>query len=64
MRTILLIFFFVITTATSLAQCWITIATGPTHSLGIKSNGTLWAWGENSFGQLGDGNFIDKNIPI
>lgn len=25
------------------------------HTLALKSDGTLWAWGENIFGQLGDG---------
>lgn len=31
------------------------IAAGGVHSLGIKSDGTLWAWGRGDSGQLGDG---------
>ena len=29
----------------------------------IKTDGTLWMWGSNSFGQLGDGTVIDKSFP-
>ncbi len=32
---------------------WKTIAVGDMHSLAIKTNGTLWSWGDNSYGQLG-----------
>ena len=28
----------------------------------IKSDGTLWGMGENDFGQLGDGTFINRNV--
>jgi alpha-tubulin suppressor-like RCC1 family protein len=31
------------------------IAAGTTHNLALKTDGTLWAWGENSYGQLGNG---------
>ncbi len=31
------------------------IAGGVGHSLAIKTDGSLWAWGLNQFGQLGDG---------
>jgi alpha-tubulin suppressor-like RCC1 family protein len=31
------------------------ISVGFTHTLVIKDNGTLWAWGENDEGQIGDG---------
>ena len=34
------------------------------HSLAIKSDGTLWAWGYNQCGQLGDGTTIDRPSPI
>ena len=38
------------------ASDWVAVATGYTHSLALKSDGTLWAWGDDSNGQLGDGN--------
>jgi alpha-tubulin suppressor-like RCC1 family protein len=31
------------------------IATGLRHTVARKDDGTLWAWGSNSYGQLGDG---------
>ena len=34
---------------------WSLISAGQRHVLGIKSNGTLWAWGNNHYGQLGLG---------
>lgn len=36
------------------------IAAGSYHSLALKSNGTLWAWGQNSSGQLGDGTIATR----
>ena len=33
-------------------------------SAGIKSDGTLWTWGRNSFGQLGDNTIIIKSSPV
>ncbi len=43
---------------------WRTISAGSFHSLGIKNDGTLWAWGFNGNGQIGSGNKIQSNIPI
>ncbi|MEG1028239.1 MAG: T9SS type A sorting domain-containing protein, partial [Oscillospiraceae bacterium] len=40
------------------------ISAGQYHSLAIKSNGTLWAWGENDKGQLGIGNTTNQNSPV
>ncbi|MBK9338120.1 MAG: HYR domain-containing protein [Lewinellaceae bacterium] len=31
------------------------------HNLAIKPDGTLWAWGDNLFGQLGNGTNNDQN---
>ena len=40
------------------------ISTGASHCLAIKNDGTVWAWGWNDYGQLGDGSFESKNRPI
>ncbi len=36
---------------------------GTNHSLAIKSDGTLWAWGYNYYGQLGDGTRTNRTVP-
>ena len=44
---------------------WIYVSAGTTyHSHGIKSDGTLWGWGYNNYGQLGIGNQINSNTPM
>lgn len=43
--------------------CFVQIAAGATHSMGIKADGTLWAWGANEAGQLGIGNQTNQSIP-
>jgi alpha-tubulin suppressor-like RCC1 family protein len=40
------------------------VAAGKNHSLAVKSNGTVWVWGNNSKGQLGRANINFSNIPI
>ena len=40
------------------------IAAGNNHSLAVKGDGTLWAWGSNNNGQLGDGTGTGKNTPV
>ncbi|HEY3857566.1 MAG TPA: hypothetical protein VGO67_24555 [Verrucomicrobiae bacterium] len=39
------------------------VAAGDFHSLFLKNDGSLWAMGENSSGQLGDGTYSDTNQP-
>ncbi|MBP8157253.1 MAG: T9SS type A sorting domain-containing protein [Flavobacterium sp.] len=46
------------------ATDWVEISAGNRFSLAIKNNGTLWAWGLNNTGQLGDNTIVDQNIPI
>jgi alpha-tubulin suppressor-like RCC1 family protein len=40
------------------------ISSGYDHNLVIKSDGSLWAWGVNSQGQLGDGSTVNSSTPI
>lgn len=44
-------------------QTWKHVAAGQGHSLAVAGDGTLWAWGYNSVGQLGTGDNNNKLIP-
>ncbi len=40
------------------------ISAGYDHSLVIAQDGTVWAWGKNRWGQLGDGTTLDSVMPV
>ena len=40
------------------------IAAGISHSIALKFDGTVWAWGSNTYGQLGDGTNTDRTTPV
>ncbi len=42
----------------------VAIAAGWTHSLALRSDGTVWAWGHNYRGKLGDGTTTDRYVPV
>ncbi|MCR2806297.1 RCC1 domain-containing protein [Paenibacillus soyae] len=42
----------------------VAIAAGYSHSLALKSDGTVWAWGHNSSGQLGDASTTNRFTPV
>jgi len=37
------------------------ISAGRKHNLALKKDGTIWAWGENNWGQLGVGSSVKQN---
>ena len=43
---------------------WSKIYTGFTTCLAIKTDGTLWAWGDNSYGQLGINTTASRSSPV
>ncbi len=43
---------------------WTDISAGPRHSLARKSDNTLWSWGENGNGQLGDNTTTPRSSPV
>jgi alpha-tubulin suppressor-like RCC1 family protein len=52
-----------IPTQVGLDNAWSNIAAGLSHSVGSKTDGSLWTWGYNLTGQLGDGTTVDKPNP-
>ena len=73
MKRLLLISIFLLAFESQLtANEIIRISAGRTHSMAIKSDNTLWVWGENTFGQLGNGkittysqfNVIEENNDL
>jgi len=42
---------------------WVAIGAGSNHCIALKANGSLWTWGSNTMGQLGDGTTTDIYLP-
>jgi alpha-tubulin suppressor-like RCC1 family protein len=43
---------------------FVTVAPGGVHTLAIKSDGSLWAWGTSDRGQLGTGEYQVAPLPV
>jgi alpha-tubulin suppressor-like RCC1 family protein len=42
---------------------WSQVAVGSYHAAAVKTDGTLWTWGYNFYGQLGSGTTTDRSSP-
>lgn len=42
----------------------IDVSVGYNHTVALKQDGTVWAWGENGNGQLGDGSTSSRSLPV
>ena len=40
------------------------ISAGYVHSMALKKDGTVWTWGRNDGGQLGNNNTSNKSLPV
>ena len=45
-------------------KTFVSIAVGSSHSVALCSDGTVAAWGNNTYGQLGDGTNNNSNVPV
>ena len=43
---------------------WASVTAGYSHTSAIKNDGTLWSWGKNTYGQLGDNSTVTKVVPV
>lgn len=43
---------------------WKSVSSGNAHTAAIKGDGTLWLWGYNSDGQIGDNTNINRLTPV
>ncbi len=46
------------------APAWKQVAAAERHTCAIQSDGTLWCWGDNSYGQLGQGDTVPSSQPL
>ncbi len=42
----------------------VSVGAGQYHSLAVRRDGTVWGWGKNSGGQLGDGTTVERTSPV
>jgi alpha-tubulin suppressor-like RCC1 family protein len=40
------------------------IGAGDYHSVALNDDGTAWTWGDNGYGQLGDGTTTTRHAPV
>jgi alpha-tubulin suppressor-like RCC1 family protein len=43
---------------------WCKVSAGCFHSAAVRTNGTIWTWGDSSVGQLGNNTIIGKSSPV
>jgi len=46
------------------ANHWVLLSAGGHHTMAIKSDGTLWGWGRNEDGELGDSTMVFRCAPV
>ena len=51
-------------TSVGSANDWVAVSAGDHHTIALKADGSLWAWGDNYSGQLGLGNNTNQNRPV
>lgn len=52
------------TAETAKTPVYIQVSAGNHYTVGLMEDGTVWTWGSNMYGELGDGTTIDSYVPI
>jgi alpha-tubulin suppressor-like RCC1 family protein len=45
-------------------SAWVAVSAGGLHTMALKSDRTLWGWGNNHDGKLGDGTLDNRAYPV
>ncbi|MCL1875880.1 MAG: hypothetical protein FWF87_06440 [Synergistaceae bacterium] len=53
-----------VTVTATVKDNWAAVATGWQHTAAIKTDGSLWTWGWNEYGQLGNGTNTERRAPV
>jgi alpha-tubulin suppressor-like RCC1 family protein len=51
-------------TVLGIGQTWLQVSAGQGHTAAVKTDGTLWTWGNNSKGNLGSGTTTATSSPV
>ncbi len=43
---------------------WAEVSAGNSHTCARRNDSSLWCWGDNSYGQVGDGSTTDRVVPV
>jgi len=54
----------VVTSGALAGKSILQVAAGQTHSLALSSDGKIYGWGQNNFGQIGISNASSSNVPV
>jgi len=54
----------VITSGVLIGKTITKVAAGASHSIALASDGTVYTWGYNGYGQLGNGDNTRRNVPV
>src|SRR3954466_10350161 len=49
---------------TEMAAGFVTVSSSGSQSCGLQADGSAWCWGDNYWGQLGNGNFNQQDLPV
>ncbi len=50
--------------AVQVAGAWLSVSAGQSHTCGIMSDQSLWCWGDDTQGQLGDAKETPQSAPV
>jgi alpha-tubulin suppressor-like RCC1 family protein len=46
------------------ALVWRSVSAGDTHTCAVTTGNVAYCWGDNEYGQLGDGTIVNRLLPM